>query len=70
MNVKGTVPKIVAKNGIYKIIQWRMIDNAIAHKSQIFAKIPTLNKEESLKIKLIKWLILIKKILHSKHSKS
>lgn len=47
MNVSGTVPKTVAKNGIYKMTQWRIIDKAIAHSNQILAKIPTLNKEES-----------------------
>lgn len=41
LKVKGTVPKTVAKNGTYKIMQCKNIDKAIANNNQILAKIPT-----------------------------
>lgn len=47
LNVKGTVPNILAKNGTYRITECKRMDKAAAINSQGFPKRPTVRREES-----------------------
>ena len=47
LNVKGTVPKILAKNGTYKITECKRMDRAAAINNQGFPRRPIVSREES-----------------------